>query len=427
MTQLLHNHLQRTNLAALVICVGQLLGPSALAAGNTDTAIVEGLTEPLSTATYSVLVEKYRRSVEQFETSAGAYDAELGEQLSSLGQAYYTDNNLPGAILALKRSAFISRVNNGLNNPMQIPIIENLIKAYLAAGQYLEADKRQSYLYRIQSINFEGDQQRKLQALLDFAEWQRQAYLLNLGKRSAQRLLMMHDSYQHAIQLLIASGDTESKAIVAPLEGLMSAQYLLSVYQDRQPEAFQISAQTPDNEFSNPLDNHMEFLRSSAFKQGNVILSRLHSLHANDIDRSALAPVEYSIASADWHLWYNKRSIAMNLYREAYQKLLKLEDAELHIHRLFGSPVSLPTIQSTGSELLANKRHKTDDSGRFLVSYNVSETGKPFQFELIQAEPEGKSRRRSKVLRELKSKRFRPRFTNGEAVLTENIVDEYVY
>jgi len=373
-------------------------------------------------------LETVAATIERLESSQGAYSPVLAELSVSLGKVLHQNQDYTGAISAFKRSVFLIRVNDGLNNPLQIPILKSLVTSHIAAGQFVEADERQSYLYRIQSINYQQNPERSLQAMLDFAEWQRKAYLLNLGKRSGQRLLMMHDFYQHAIQMLISSGETESKAIIAPLEGLMSAQYLLSVYQDRQPEAFQISAKTAaGNEFTSPLDNHMEFLHSSAFKQGNVILSRLHSLHVNDIDRSALAPVEYSIASADWHLWYNKRSAAMNLYREAYQELLKLEDADLHIHRLFGSPVSLPTTESTGSKLLTHKGRKKDDSGRFLVSYNISKAGKPFKFELIQAEPEGKSRRRSKVLRELKSKRFRPKFENGEPVVTENIVEEYVY
>ena len=427
MTQLTGNYLKQASVGALLLLLGLLLTPVALTAAPADRQNSSDLIETESSATASALASKYQQSVEQLEITGGAYSAELGERLSSLGYAYFTENNLPKAISALKRSAFISRVNNGLNNPMQIPIVENLIEAYIAAGQYHEADERQSYLYRIQTINYQHDQQRSLRALIDFAEWQRQAYLLNLDKRPGMRLLMMHDAYQLAIQTIIGSGDIESEDIVAPLEGLMSAQYLLSVYQGHDPEAFQINVQTSSGEFGSPLDNQMEFLRSNAFKQGNGILDRLHSIHTNAEQTSALTPVEHRIASADWHLWYNKRSTAMNLYRDAYNKLLKLEDAEMHIERLFGSPLRLPTIKSTQSELLALKRHKKDDSGRFLVSYNVSKSGKPFQIELIQAEPEGKSRRRSKLLRELKSKRFRPKFENGEPVVTENIVEEYVY
>lgn len=405
MAQLIASYLQRAG--ALILLLGLLQAPVALSGERTSGPVLH--------------------SIEQLEIAGGAYNTDLGEQLLSLGQTYYTEKNFPAAISALKRSAFISRVNNGLNNPMQIPIIESLIDAHIAAGQYLKADDRQHYLYRLKSINYKDDQQQTIQALLDFAEWQRQAYLLNLGKRSNQRLLMMHDAYQQAIQILNLNNEAQSKAMFAALEGLMSAQYLLSVYRGQEPESFQISTQTTSGEFSNPLDNHMEFLHTSAFKQGNIILSRLHTLHTNDAGASALAPVENTIATGDWYLWYNKRATAIKLYKDAYHKLLALEDAETHIQRLFGSPVKLPAIKSTESELLDLKRYREDDSGRFLVSYNVSEMGKTFKLEVIQTEPEGKSRRRSKIVRELKTRRFRPRFEHGEAVATKNIVEEYAY
>ena len=372
-------------------------------------------------------LETVAATIERLESSQGAYSPVLAELSVSLGKVLHQNQDYTGAISAFKRSVFLIRVNDGLNNPLQIPILKSLVTSHIAAGQYHEADERQSYLYRIQTINYQHDQQRSLRALIDFAEWQRQAYLLKLDKRPTQRLLMMHEAYQQAIQMVIDSDTIESEDIIAPLRGFMSAQYLLSVYQDQQPEAFQISVHASESDFGNPLDNHIEFLRNKAFRQGSVILERLHSLQINAEDASALAPAEHKIAIADWHLWYNKRATAMNLYRDAYQTLQKLEDAEIHVQRLLGSPVSLPTIKSTESELLERKKHKKHDSGRFLVSYNINEIGKPFNFQLVQAEPEGKSKRRSKVIRELKSKRFRPKFENGVPVVTENIVEEYVY
>ena len=310
---------------------------------------------------------------------------------------------------------------------MQIPIIESLIEAYISSGQYHEADKRQSYLYRIRKINYRNDEQRTLKALLNFAEWQRQAYLLNIDKSSGKRLLITHDIYQQAIQMIMTSSDQDLTNIIAPLEGLMSVQYLLSIYQGNDPETFQFSSQSSSDGFSDPVDNRLRFLQASAFRQGKITLDRLRHYRENDKDTSILALVEHNLAMADWHLWYNKRSAAMKLYYDTYQKLLKLEDADFHIDRFLGSPVSLPTIGNTSLEFLEKKIYTENKQGHFLVSYKVNKSGQTFQFELIQAIPEAKSRIRSKIIRELKSKRFRPKFENGKPVVTKDIVEEYVY
>lgn len=415
---------------ALLLCPAQLAGAQdsaqsqALNSGQHDTqakAVQESAIFDSKTTGH------YLQATEQLEIDEGAYSPSLGEQLLSLGQRHHTDENYPAAISALKRSTFLSRVNNGLSNPMQIPIVKSLIDAHIGAGQYIKADERQNYLYRIQTINYQDDPQRSIQALLNHAEWQRQAYLLNLGNNSARHLLMMNNAYQQAVQTISADGGELSKDLAVPLEGLLSAQYLLSVYDGERPEKFQISSQTESSGMSDPVARSLEFLHINAFRRGVAILNTLHTLHANDEQASPLASVEHAVALGDWNLWYNKRTTAIKQYKEAYQMLLGLEGAEQHIQRLFSVPVRLPTIKTAESELLRRKKHKKDDSGYFQVSYNVSKSGKLFKLKIIEAQPEGKSRRRSKIIRELKSSRFRPRIDNGEVATTENIVEKYAY
>lgn len=375
----------------------------------------------------SVNIVNHLSFVERLEIEGGAYNPDLSEQLLSLGLAYYANFDYAPAIAALKRSVFITRVNSGLNNPQQIPINQQLISAHIGQGNFQQADELQFYLYRIKTINYTEDMDKTVQAMLDYAEWHRHAFLLNLGKPPHHHLILMHDLYQQAFEIISTHKGELSMALIPALEGLLSVQYLLSGYNGENPEKFQVSMHTTDNEMASRAENRLLFLRTSAYKQGRAILKTLHTLHSSDMEGPDIAPVEDIIAAGDWHLWYNEQKSAMTLYREAYLSLLDFNNPKDHLQRYFGSPVELPTNNSYKSKLLESNYSSTESGGRLLVSFSVSRAGRPYNINVLESEPETPSRQQSRILRDLKTIQFRPRFENGEAVKTENIVKEYVY
>ncbi len=128
-------------------------------------------------------------------------------------------------------------------------------------------------------------------------------------------------------------------------------------------------------------------------------------------------------------LWHGVHDTALASYTLAFRELAELDDAQLETLRLLGEPVPLPDLDGVRPLL----PEVGVNEGNILVEFGVSARGKVVDPNRVredskaELEPdeatEGKANR---LLRALRKTKFRPRFENGEATLTENIVKAYV-
>ena len=91
----------------------------------------------------------YQFYITDLESRHGPYASGLAEQLLGLGVAYQSQGLHSQAVDIFKRGVHISRINSGLYNADQIPLLQRLINSLVAAGDYDTADERQYYLYRV--------------------------------------------------------------------------------------------------------------------------------------------------------------------------------------------------------------------------------------------------------------------------------------
>ena len=92
----------------------------------------------------------YRDAIARVESSQGAYAAQLPEQLLSLGLTLQSQGRHAEAIDLFKRGAHLARINDGLYSSQQVPMLQGQIASYVAGGDYVQADERQHYMYRVQ-------------------------------------------------------------------------------------------------------------------------------------------------------------------------------------------------------------------------------------------------------------------------------------
>ncbi len=130
--------------------------PTAVdAAAGEPTGATGGTTSGSDAASPpSPAAQRHLEAVRAIEDEDGAYAPGLPQQLLGLGLAYQQEGRHAEAVETLNRAAHISRVNEGLYNAGDIPILEHLIESYAALGDWEHVDNRYQQVFRIHHRNY---------------------------------------------------------------------------------------------------------------------------------------------------------------------------------------------------------------------------------------------------------------------------------
>jgi hypothetical protein len=391
----------------------------ALLAG---TAPLWAASEPLDSARDLEQSERsYRDAIRAIETSHGAYGADLPEQILSLGHTLQNQGRHREAVELFKRGVHLSRINDGLYSPQQLPLLQGQIASHIALGQYADADERQHYMYRVQVRSMEQGELRA-QALMQQARWQYNAYHLGLGAAGFTRLMSMWDLYRLALNDIIDREGQESPLLLPPLTGMLQAQYLIADYKPEEDygEADDLGTRQQMSRFN--------AYRAQSYDKGSAVILAMYGIEQKQEQQTAQAEEDKGLASAnalvmlgDWRLWHEEREDALQAYREAMAELVDRDDAQLHIDRLFGQPVMLPNLHG----VRALPEVDDHEVGDILLEFGVTARGRVVDLDWIDDNEVVNRARANRIMRQLRKTRFRPRFEAGEPVDTENIVRAY--
>jgi hypothetical protein len=238
------------------------------------------------------------------------------------------------------------------------------------------------------------------------------AYELALDEDGFGRLQNMWNLYRMALADLAEHQGEASVQLMAPLYGMLEAQYLISSHsQDSRREVYGREAFRTSIE-----DGRFHAFRSQSYKQGNAVLQAMLDLQRVQSQAGAEGPVHAMILQGDWHLWHGKLDEAMDTYRHALAELDTLDDAKERAERLLGTPQPLPA--------LANLRPLPEpvgaEQGDLLIEFGVDAFGKVQDLHRLGDEAANEAAA-NRLLRKLRRTRFRPRFVDGQAVATTEI------
>ncbi len=367
----------------------------------------------------------YQFYITDLESRFGPYAPGLSEQLLGLGMVYQEQGLHQQAAAIFKRGVHIARINDGLNSPAQIPLLQRLIQSLVAAGDYDAADERQYYLFRVQAEVYGRQSPQMSLAMLERAEWERQAYNLSLGDTAFMRLLTMWELYSAALRNIARQEGKLSVSLLQPLEGLLQTQYLISTYSPEAQGGFQSGAGGDGNFVE---ENRFSMIRVSNYKQGQSVLEAMREVYVYNEEENSPLPAETMVQLGDWHLWHQKREAALQAYTEAWEQLGALENGERLQQQYFGKPRLLPALPGASSE----PTPPDVVTGYITVSFSVTGKGRVKNLEVLSNEAaiEGAEVEESdsvQLLRSLKRTLYRPRLEAGLAVQTDDIQKRYAY
>jgi tetratricopeptide (TPR) repeat protein len=358
-------------------------------------------------------VRTYKRTIEAIESSKGAYANDLSEPLLGLALTLQKQGRHVEAIELFRRGIHLTRVNEGLYCPQQIPMLQGEISSNLAIQDYAMADDRQKYLYRVQTHSMEsGDS--LTDAYMQQAQWQHDAYQLGVGPEGYIRVMNMWELYQLALNDVIEREGKNSPKLIPPLQGMLQTQYLISGYEWHEPDLL-------FGEEAHPSEAELMFksYRAKSYRQGNAIIEAIASIK-QDTAEDKLTLAETLVMLGDWRLWNGRTQDAWQAYQEAERELAREDDAQLQLQQLFGEPVALPHFANLNPLPPMVDPQVAD----ILLAFGVSERGRVQDLERMD-DNEAEDRQAYQLMRQLRKTTFRPRFAKGQPLETEHIVKAF--
>ncbi len=387
----------------------RLIAPLAFCLAQAPALAQESAAPINDVAALAAATRGYELSVEEFEARGGAYAADLPETLLELGLALQSQDRHPEAIEYLKRGVHLTRVNDGLYSAAQIPLLLAEIDSHKAVGDYVAADQRHAYLYRVQ-LKSGGGNGTLADAYLQQADWQYDAYRLGLGDYEFGRLMNMWDLYRLALEERAQQDGDMSLTLLPPLQGMLHTLYLISEYEFEQ--SFQVN--NDDIAMQGQLQRFNAY-KSQAFERGNTVITYMRTIElAHGLEYDA---ARKQLLLGNWNLLHGKRGAAWQAYGQAEKELTPDLVAKNQTESPLLEPVALPELP----ELRRLPPVVPRDEGDILLEFAVTASGKVVDLERLD-DNEALDGKANRLMRQLRRTRFRPKFEAGEPVATQNIV-----
>lgn len=290
------------------------------------------------------------------------------------------------------QAVHISHVNEGPHNLEQIEILEALAETNLRLGQLQEARDNQDSIYALSLRHFSGSAMDMVPSLLRRAAWQRRTGYI-LDERATHRRI---------IRIIESEKGKDDVALIEPLTRLGQSYFYVD------------TSESTSYQSSSVASGEMYFKRAV----------RIAEEHPNS-DWVTLA--DSKLALADYYNFRGDQGRARKTYADVWE-LLSADEERLGKRReelerltaLNADPISQYIAGATRNDLLTGSTDLRE--GRIVVGYDVSSRGRVSSLKIVEVDPEDFDDMRRYVVRELRTRIYRPRFEDGEAVDTPNQV-----
>lgn len=382
------------------------------------------------TTDINVSIENYQSAIAEQENEAGPYDPALSELSFGLGNVLLHNHRYTEAISAYKRSMHLHRVNDGVYSPSQAPMLRGIIKSHIQLGQIKDASQNYRQLFWLYVKTYGKKDPRLIPLMSEIGQWHLETYAQTGHQEDIYHLKAASRLYLSAIELTTENLGPSNLQLVGPLNNLALTSYYFALHQRNYPDAW-------GNNASAPFGYRSFGLSEETLRRGNLYLTGLKSYQRTlDIfENNPDAPIEGKAATyaqlGDWYLLFGYQDLAIESYLQAHSALNGVEQEDVILKTLFGTPKMLPIVQkqtSTPSSVGGEKRStkpEHDDASLSIESYvkvaiDVTPEGKVTEIDILKTHPENSPELEARVKWNLHASTFRPRFSDGHAVLTND-------
>lgn len=373
-------------------------------------------------------IRQYSTQVEEIESRGGVWDGGLIEELSALGNLQQQQGDHLAAIPTFNRAIHVNRINTGLHTLDQIPAVEQIIDSYIALGDWENADLYNNYLFFVQKKAFGANDPRIIPVLNRLAKWNIQAFNVGYGESMGVRLSTAQILFSAAARMITAHFGPGDERMVDLLHDIASTSYLVTRYPEYMYEVEQPEFRLTQDTLRQQLNQRGAEPRG--FRAGEQALLEIVSYYREESD-SSYELAEAIAHLADWYLLHDRRGYAGDLYLEAWQLLSAETNGEELNARLFGQVIPIPAFFDQPTKLARNVIDPGEDDALTFdyadIALDVTVNGSVRNVRVLTEETGENGARLSRLQREIRSSRFRPRVVDGQVVRTDDNRFRYRY
>jgi hypothetical protein len=393
-------------------------------------------------------IARYKKVILDLEQKGGAYEASLSEELLALASLYQKTGDLREAQTVLNRAAHIARVNNGLYDSSQVPLLQKVIENYIQLGDLLAADRQQEALFYMQQRLYANDSPDLLPGLKYFAEWNLFSATTNITPAPAaedeegdeepvidmaifqfEHLLRAQHLYDQIAQILIRNPGVDQTPLADAENKVLLISHLFATRYNGYMSGFDAPSFSG---FGSTSDG--SFLRRNdlSYRTGTDILqsriARLEQQPNPDLQRLAKARIEL----ADWLLISNRRMSAVDLLEETHEQLVAASVPPADLNTLFNPPLpqEIPTFLVPGysrADLGIPEDALLKYRGYVDLEFEVNRFGNPSSIHVLGTSPDTDEEIPAHLVNYIRYSQFRPRMQDGSVRNSDRYQLRYHY
>jgi tetratricopeptide (TPR) repeat protein len=357
------------------------------------------------------------------ELRRGPYAPELVPELRGLGAALYHEEAFHEAIDAYRRAIHLLRIDEGLQTASQVGLLEQVIEAQVAVGDFIAADGQQEYLFKIRRATMSPLDPAMLTSVQQYADWHRGAYLGQLDRYRYPRIVDLLDLYAEMIEAVAGEEGKFNRNVLPYLQGQLKTEYLLSIYPGEKEEGLQIEAGQKD-EIDLPDLTKMRFMKfhKENYRRGHQTIRMMSVILENDPDTTPQELADMQLALADWFQWHRYYAQAIQAYGLAWKMMEEAPGGADWLQANFGSPLELPSqiVFQPGRMPL-----RMNNSAQVTARFAVSRHGKAQDIDILSPQKDDNQPAVTRGYKYLRDMRFRPLLMNGEVVAAKDLERTY--
>jgi len=364
--------------------------------------------------------DPFREKIAGVEGTNGPYADGLVEPLSGLGKYYQSIGKDDEAIGAYRRALHVARVNDGLIDTRQLPVLRQMMDLYRSSDDRYALDASYEYFFRLQNLGAPPYTQSKMDAIFEYLSWQREAYTTRLDGTARNRLLQTYEVNERILESLTEAPDFNLNWYQQLVSSQIHHLYLILGDEPIGDQLEPILSGANHGGLISSEDmvrRRIEFIQRAGVNLGSRLLM-------DQIDRSeSTEPAQRAsmwVELGDWYQWNSELKRANQSYRRAVDLLRESEHHEL-IERWFGEPAELPDETAVW---LQRRDRAVPDRAVIVVRFDVSARGNVSNTEVVEM-PQDASGESMRIRRMLRDTHFRPRYVSGEPEASTGVERHY--
>lgn len=361
---------------------------------------------------YAAAETAYLRAVKVVEANEGGFSRSMLQPLLGLAVTYQATGYHVEAAATLRRAVDVSRKLDGLFSPQQLNLLNPLIDSYVALSRVDDAEREHKYAMQLAESFYGKNDVRLLPTLDRLGRWY----------EATGRYAVAVETHTRALEIVRKSASESDLRLVAPLRGLART-YRLEFINGAEPldapgmppREIEIIGQTyaPPPTLpgagvagirSRPRSSGEQALRLALKIIGDGTTPEVRAIRGDTL-----------IDFGDWYQIGNDFGNAVKRYRQAWQELSAPGSPGT---AALSEPARLVFIAPPGSW----RRRDGDPTGvtEYWVEldFTVTADGRVEDIRTIQADVAPSTEK--SVVNSVRKARYRPRFVDGEPVLTLN-------